>query len=304
MSSFFKDLGGAYTGDLSSQTPEGNKRQPTTVFPGHVLDICLDETHWLYETPRDIGKIRFRDILVEVNIDESKLNKVAYPLDRSINRYPYPGEEVIIFKALGESTSPNTTVLSSLFFYSFVVSAMQNITFNANPFIGTDSNSIDGKSLSTPYDEAKKRLQNKIKNPDAVTDINNKPKVFKQLKPYEGDFILQGRFGNSIRLTSTLSKADNKWKDSGVSGDGLLIMRVDRDLVNNESQMLTQEDINVDDASLYMCTSQKIDLTLACSKSMRSWASTYDIPAHGSAEAANTFTKSVSTSGLWQKTGK
>jgi hypothetical protein len=80
-----------------------------------------------------------------------------------------------------------------------------------------------------------------------------------------------------------------------------MIMRVDRDSTNKESDMMTQEDINVDDVSIYMCTSQKIEMQLACSKSMRSWAATYDIPAHGSAEAADTFTKATDTSGLWQK---
>ena len=298
MSTFFQDISGLYKGPQTGQT---NGLQQLKVFPGHVIDVCLDENHKLYESSRDIGKIRFRDLVKEYNKNEESVVKTAYPLDRSVARYPLPGEEVIIYRAFGETTTPLTPVLANIYFYSFVVSAMHNVTYNANPFIGTDKYHIDKKNPFMSYEQAKKRLQNKIKNQDAVTDTDNKPKVYKQLKPYEGDFILQGRFGNSIRFTSTLAKADNAWKGSGASGDGLMIMRVDRDSTNKESDMMTQEDINVDDVSIYMCTSQKIEMQLACSKNMRSWATTYDIPAHGSAEAADTFTRATDTSGLWQK---
>jgi len=298
MSTFFQDISGLYKGP---QTGTTDGLQQLKVFPGHVLEICLDENSSLYESNRDIGKIRFRDLVREYNKEEKAAVKTAYPLDRSMARYPLPGEEVIIFRAFGETTSPNSTVLANIFFYSFVVSTLHNISYNANPFVGTDKYHIDKKNPFMSYDQAKKRLQSKIKNANAVVDVDNKPKVYKQLQPFEGDFILQGRFGTSIRHTATLPKADNPWKSSGTAGDGLIILRADRDSTNKESDMLTLEDINVDDASIYMCTSQKIELDLACSKYMRSWAATYDIPAHGSAEAADTFQRSVDTSGLWQK---
>ena len=298
MSTFFQDISGLYKGPQTGLT---DNLQQLKVFPGHVLDVCLDENSSLYESPRDLGKIRFRDLVREYNKEEQAAVKTAYPLDRSMARYPLPGEEVIIFRAFGEITSPKAPILSNIFFYSFVVSTMHNVSYNANPFIGTDKYHIDKKNPFMSYDQAKKRLQNKIKNQNAVTDTDNKPKVYKQLRPYEGDFILQGRFGTSIRHTATLPKADNPWKSTGTAGDGMIIFRADRDSTSKESDMLTQEDINVDDASIYMCTSQKIELDLACSKYMRSWAATFDIPAHGSAEAADTFKRAADTSGLWQK---
>jgi hypothetical protein len=297
MSTFFQDISGLYKGP---QTGATDSLQQLKVFPGHVLDICLDENSPLYESNRDIGKIRFRDLVREYNKEEQAAVKTAYPLDRSIARYPMPGEEVIIFRAFGETTSTKSLVLANIYFYSFVVSTMHNVSYNANPFIGTDKYHIDKKNPFMSYDQAKRRLEGKIKNGDAVV-ADNKPIVHKQLKPYEGDFILQGRFGTSIRQTATLPKADNPWKSSGTAGDGLIIIRADRETTNKESDMLTQEDINKDDASIYVCTSQKIELELACSKSIRSWAMTYDIPAHGSEAAKDTFATITNTAGLWQK---
>lgn len=303
MSTFFTGLTEQF---LPSNTNPIDNLQQLKVFPGQVLEICMDSNSPLYETNRDIGKIRFRDLAKEYNKPEINSVKVAYPLDRSIARYPYPGEEVIIYRAYGESRSTAAMVISNIFFYSFVVSTHHNVSYNQNPFTGTDVFHINPNNPFISYDTAKKRFEKKTKDVNNVRDGANKTKVYKQLRPQEGDFILQGRFGNTIRFGSTSPKAKdntewNKEGSTGVSGDGIMVFRVDRDNTTDEKSMLTSEDINRDDATMYMCTSQKIELQLACPKNMKTWATRFDLPDPGSKEAEGIVSTSTDTSELWQK---
>jgi hypothetical protein len=292
----FTGLGDLYSPSL---TPEGNKSQQLKVFPGHVLDICMDELSPLYTSPKDIGKILFRDLAKEFNRPEKEIKNIAYPLDRSVARYPMQGEEVIIYRAVGEGGTVGSLVMSNICFYSFVVSAMHNVTFNSNPFMGTNSTHIDPANPLISYNESKKRFDNKLKDINTVKDASNKPKVYKQLQPYTGDFILQGRFGNTIRFGSTSLGNDSSWSKSGVSGDGIMVLRVNNDSVTDEKSMMTAEDIDKDDASIYMCTSQRIEMNLGCSVELKSWKAVYGLEDKAKTGLQKKKTDSVSTD--WQK---
>jgi len=269
---------------------EGTAIPDSLVFGGQVLDICLNKTTNLYISQRDIGKIRFRNLEKEINKPEASIDNIAYPLDRSIMRYPMPGEEVLIFAARGEKPPNSKAAIGSVYFYTFVVSSEYNITYNSNPFLGTDSVHIDPASSSkllnqlsanTAEKQNKIRFEKVTKDINLVKDTSSKVKVYKQLQPYEGDFILQGRFGNSIRFGSTTSKSDSEWSRSpstGVSGDGIMILRVDRDYSITEADMLTAESINRDDTTIYLATSQVIPLEIASDESiLKSWSINYTI---------------------------
>jgi len=300
-SNLFLGLGDFYK--VNTPTQNSSQRSFKT-FAGHVIEICMTSDGPLYESPRDIGKIKFRDLVTEYNRAESELTKFAYPLDRSIARYPFPGEEVIIYQAVGESDSIINTTLANIYFYSFVVSAMHNVSFNANPFLGTDAANID--PLAQVSNLSKTRFDAKIADINLVKDGSNKLKVYKQLQPFEGDFILQGRFGNAIRFGSTSAKNETPWSQGtnkpGISGDAVMVLRVDRDYVTNEESMLAQENPDVDDASIYLCTSQRVLLTLGCSKELKTWKSRYNINDKGGSGAGSNVTKTRDTSELWQKT--
>lgn len=305
MSTFFQGLNDIY-GIGANAGGQQQAHQPLICFPGVVVDICMGANlgSGLYESERDIGKIRFRNLLSDTNAKESTLEGVAYPLDRSIARYPYPGEEVLLFKVVGENTVATVPTMVGLCFYTFVVSAMHNVTYNQNPFIGTDWQHVDVDNPKITYDTAKKRFDNKAVDINTVKDGNDKIKVYKQLKPQEGDFILQGRFGTSVRFGSTAVNGNTPWSSDnlgGVSGDGIIVLRADKDYVVDEKSMLVTENIDADDSSIYICTSQNIQLTLACSKRMRSWATVYDLPDIGTENAADVLSNQTDTSEVWQK---
>ena len=115
---------------------------------------------------------------------------------------------------------------------------------------------------------------------------------------------MQGRFGTSIRFGSTAANGDAPWSSgqlAGMSGDGIIVIRADKEYATDEKSMFASENIDADDSSIYVCTSQNIPITLACSKRMRSWATVYNLEDTGASNAAGTLSNQKDTSELWQK---
>ena len=85
------------------------------------------------------------------------------------------------------------------------------------------------------------------------------------LRPYEGDIILEGRFGNSIRFGSTI---DNRytthptfWSKEGNTGDPITIISNGQDIGRDSTETgfyHITENINGDDSSIYLCTNQQL----------------------------------------------
>lgn len=292
MSSLFTILGELFS-PAQTQTRDDAFRQ-FKCFPAQVLEVCLDESSGLYKSPSDIGKIKFRDLIHDWNKPEKKLTKTALPVDRSFARYPLPGEQVVVFRAYGEVKEPALTMIANQYFYSFVVASTNNVTYNTNPFIGTSRANIDPPSVM-PLDEAKKRFEKQIKNINAFKDGGDSVKVYKQLKPKEGDFILQGRFGQTIRLGSTTPGDQSR----GLPGDGIMKIRVDRDMTTSENDMMTEEDIDKDDVSIYLCSGQAVEMLLGCSPNMKSWKTRYNL-SDKSNPAADRLQREKDTSELYK----
>lgn len=292
--SLFLGLGDSYKARGIGQ--QANTRQQLAMSPAQVLDICLDSASPLYKSAADIGAIRFR--LVGIGEDdgrdfEDQTINIAYPLDRSLARYPVAGEQVMIYSAVGDRqrASADHDQLSLIPFYSLVVSSLMNITYNGHPFMAHNEKRVrSGQVLSKQ--EASTRFEQKIDDLTMFKDQQNQIKIFKQLRPFEGDFILQGRFGNSMRFGSTSATSNTPWAPltsgaPGMSGDPITIIRVDRDNTTSAADMLTVEDINNDDSSLYICSSQRVELNLSCSSKMKAWAQTLGIEDPSNKAAAN-----------------
>lgn len=88
------------------------------------------------------------------------------------------------------------------------------------------------------------------------------------LQPYEGDYILEGRWGNSIRFGSTVKNVNpsNTWSNSGIDGDPLIIIRNGQyHQTGVDPWVPIVEDINQDSGSIYFTSTQQIPLTPASS---------------------------------------
>ena len=88
----------------------------------------------------------------------------------------------------------------------------------------------------------------------------------KPLLPYEGDTIIEGRFGNSIRFGSTnisdkIPKENkNRWSNEGNAGDPIIIIRNGQrtEDINNKGWQHTLEDIDKDASSIYITSNQQL----------------------------------------------
>ena len=89
-----------------------------------------------------------------------------------------------------------------------------------------------------------------------------KPSI-KPLLPYEGDIMVEGRFGNSIRFGSTVSSSyqTNDWSIETSQSIGNPITIIRNGQRKQEYLLKTNhaiEDINQDDSSIYLCSNQQI----------------------------------------------
>lgn len=279
--SLFLGLGDNYKGRDPGN--HSSNRQQLAVSPAQVLDVCMNENSPLYKDPSDIGTIRYRLVGIGEAFGrsfENEVTTIAYPLDRSISRYPLPGEQVIIYSAIGDQQrkSADHDQLSAIPFYSMVVSSQMNVTYNSHPFMGHNEKVVE-RGRIIPKQEAQARFDQKVGDLSMFKSSDNQIKIFKQLRPYEGDFILQGRFGNTIRFGSTSAVEDTPWATfqsgaPGSSGDPIMVLRVDRNNTVSAADMFITENPNSDDSSIYMCSSQRVEINLSCASSMKTWGHT------------------------------
>jgi hypothetical protein len=225
--------------NTSNDSNNPNKVENNILFPARVKDIYLNSdnknfnNNWV-----ELGNIIFKPLFS--NIDNGSLNSllIAKPLFSNIKQYPLKEELVLILNAPSYNLNENSN--SSIYYYLPIpISVWNNINHNIIP-------------------------DNKI---NFIGDFQENENI-KTLLPEEGDIIIEGRFGNSIRFSSTtINKSINRnsWSSDGINGDPIIIIS------NNHNKKITeipwipnQEDINNDGSSIYLCSSQEIPLNFAC----------------------------------------
>ena len=88
----------------------------------------------------------------------------------------------------------------------------------------------------------------------------SKEAIYTHFYLFEGDKIIEGRWGNSMRLGSTVKNTPNTWSSTGENGDPITIIRNGQGNQTDEGWIPTIEDINNDDTSIYFTSTQKIPL--------------------------------------------
>jgi len=299
---FFSGLFGALKASPAPVPP-----QPYLPFNrsgvGHVLDVILNENHPSYDPDQNriIGTVFYRNAFASpggtsFSFMEALLARQANPLDRSNFKVPLPGEQVLIFDAKSSKLDGPDVFMTTETFYGPVVGTSANITSNSAPFIGIDPDRINPfLPGQRTVGELSRRFDKKIKSLGAFKNNQNKSIVHKQVALNEGDFVLQGRFGGSIRfagtpdpanLTKVIKEQQFAQTEAGVPGDPIILMRVDNDkntASESENKSYQSEDVNVDATSMYLTSTQQIPIKLALpdgndlAHPLASWANTYGI---------------------------
>jgi hypothetical protein len=168
---------------------------------------------------------------------------LARPANMNMKQIPLVGEFVLIYKTFNQDSTP--TKRRESWFYLMTVDVQSSM--NANLLPGISDKTANEISLQI---KPGKTFQLKSVSP---------------LQPYEGDFILEGRTSNSIRLSNTIQSGGaytipTPWQGE-ISADHLItqpIIVLSNGRKNQTNRKFVVENIQQDDSSLYLTSTQTL----------------------------------------------
>jgi hypothetical protein len=244
------------------------------LIPARVVDVILDETHPDFEGLggwNSIGIIKYE--LINSLEGEQTIRKIAKPLLSNIKTIPLKNEIIFLIK-LPDANSLNSLTDNEIYYYLTLISLWNHPHHNAfpNPLNNNslpesqrkDYKSIESGNVRRVTDNSTEINLNSTNNSGGkfVERINIHP-----ILPFTGDNIFEGRFGNSIRLGSTVksnSLYQNNWSTTGQEGDPIIIIRNGQPINSlDEGWLPTVENINNDLSSIYFTSTQRIPINVS-----------------------------------------
>jgi hypothetical protein len=171
----------------------------------------------------------------------------AYPFDKNNFTMPIVGETVIIME-----------IDSNVFWLPYTITPYSSYRRDYVSF--KDSEAVDGTKAKGGGNAQSQRetAQTGGQNANKKKDDKNQYKVnekIKFLKPKEGDTILQGRVGNTIRFSEFHLTEDGKTSSPSI----FIRNKQNPELDSKKIGELVEEDINKDGTSIYI-TSNKVKI--------------------------------------------
>jgi len=191
-----------------------------------------------------IGAILFEDVN-SPSANDNIIN-IAYPYLSNIKQYPLKGELVLAI-TLPDSNPWVTSNNSPLMYYLPPINIWKNTNTNSSPFLPSKK---FYKKFSKSIQETKAGSPNKTNNQEegfSLGDIFKKTSGVNPLQYQEGDLLIEGRFGNSIRLGSEEGEEPN------------ILIRTGQG-VKKDPLVTIDESIQNDSSSIYLTTKQKVSL--------------------------------------------
>lgn len=220
----------------------GNSTQSSTT--GRVFHVVMDKSSpGFYNNWSNIGNAYYvspdKPVPTDISDDSLKKMNLAKPLF-PFNSYIPLIEELIILLELPSSNSSDITNQKQVYYLSPI-----------NLFNNTNHNS---QAVFNVKKDGSIKLGNTV---DEKENINT-------LIPFEGDHIMYGRWGQGLRLSSTLkfNETENFWSVVGDNGDPITLLVNGYKFPKNSLNPYV-EDINSDASSIYLTTSQLVPLTVS-----------------------------------------
>jgi hypothetical protein len=217
-----------------------------------VLEVLLKDNIQNYYT------IRFKFLNRPGNNDENF--NTAIPLDIHVKSIPVPGEIVLIVSA-ASNFAGNFRLNEGTYYYLNIVNIQSNINYNGVPRSSTVPTSNAQSYQNTVLGINSSAIQStpsRDKKTFELTNVNS-------LQLFEGDVVVEGRYGNSIRMGSTIKNSSDVSKQPtwvlGSPGDPIIVIANSSEQLSKKSFRI--EDINKDDSSIYLTSTQKLPLRVA-----------------------------------------
>lgn len=260
--------------------PEAGFTKNSELVVGRVINVVLSPylddrltRNPEYNSPSDMGKILYSVVYRSKQISLGQNSaRPAWPISSFVKQYPVIGELVLIVLGPTANLNDNASAMQAYYFSPYNVWNSPNN--NAFPNLSEYADFIIRSYEKEGYNYDKKKLVEKNQSiPELPKGVYFKEQPIKNLIPFEGDSIIEGRFGQSIRFgsTTTQKKSESNWSNSGQDGDPIIIIRNGQGKeslkvnVNSENvQRLglpdqpTIENINYDHSSIYLTSGQEI----------------------------------------------
>ena len=254
---------------------EGSTSSKKTFTSVRVIDIILNTDHPKASSLGGvdaIGVIFYGDILTGKGTDKPETLPTAKPLFSYQKYFPLLNEIVLVTEI---TINKDDKSKEKIKFYLPNINIWNSPHHNIMPL--TEYYKTGNNGYSNTQDGVIKNSQDNSLNISFGKTFQEKDFI-KPLRPFEGDNILEGRFGNSIRLGST-SKPLNPWSQNGENSDPVIIIRNGQyNDINDTTFNPNVEDINNDDSSIYLTSNQNIDNFKVASKNMQSYGGGMDKP--------------------------
>lgn len=174
--------------------------------------------------------------------DSFEVDDYAFPFDKNNFTFPIKGETVVILKMFNQTFwLPYSNTPYSNY-------RRDDVTYVATRPVDTEGNDTSGKTYSDTTKTG--GTTSTTKKDDIGYKINEKIKF---LNPKQGDTILSGRVGNTIRFSELFLSEDEKTSSPSI----FIRNKQNSELDSKKIGELVDEDINKDGTSIYI-TSNKV----------------------------------------------
>jgi hypothetical protein len=207
-----------------------------------AISVYNDNKAFSDKDARMYGAITYRR---ESNI---KVDDYAFPFDKNNFTFPIKGETVVIVKLHNQS-----------FYLPYTNTPYSNYRRDYTTYYATLEEDVEvpagkqggGSMANTAATGGKTNAKTKTKDKNEYS-VNEKIKF---LKPSNGDTIISGRVGNTIRFSEFFLTEDGKTSSSGI----FIRNKQNTELDSKKIGELVEEDFNKDGTSIYI-TSNKIKI--------------------------------------------
>ena len=252
----------------SRPTPVLGGLAKDAIYPARVIKSMMDPTSQP-EVFKNLGEYQSIGGVFYASINNPNpqpsftSDNFATPLFPNMSNIPLDNEIIYIINL--PSTNIQTNVNSIVPYYFQPINIWNSIHHNAVP---DPLGPPEGGAQSGDYTQIEGGLSRQVI--DGGTEITL-GKTFiekidtRKLQPFEGDIIYEGRWGQSVRFTSTVSGSftSNPWSSIGSNGDPLTILRNGQHEEDKDPWIPQVENINTDASSIYLTSTQLIPISAA-----------------------------------------
>ena len=238
-----------------------------TLIKGRVYSTIMDENHFFFRDvidgfdPTYIGYIYWGSVNLKLGgLDKDSIIKycsIAKPYFNWITYPPLNTEIVDLIKAPSDKH------------YNALGGTHTNVEYYYYPPINVWNNSSGNPLPSEPDIQL---TNGELPLGEYTTE--DKIMSTKNMLPFEGDMIIEGRFGNSIRFGSSTPRGKNNWSENDSEGDPITI--ISNGQIPQGSAAI--ENINGDASSIYLTSNQNINNFSLASKNFKSLNANFEEP--------------------------